>query len=171
MAYDHDTIEHDGAAFRVTLEHDDTHGAPWDEEDGHGPVSEWKRWREGQGVKPPKRAGERLLIWDRGSFRTYDMQAAIKQAKADGWDAAPYGGTHGERAARAVEADFQRMRAWCNDEWHYVGVIVELLDDDGDTMGETASLWGIESDCADYIAEVAHELADEVLHNLESRAA
>ena len=171
MSYHNDTIKHGGATFRVTLEHDHDHGAPWEEEDGHGPVSEWKRWCEGQGVKPPKRAGERILVWDRGSYRTYDMQAAIALAKAEGWDAKPYGGTAGERAARAVEADFQRMRAWCNDEWSYVGVIVELLDDNGDALCETASLWGIESDCAEYINEVAHELASEVLANLESRAA
>lgn len=171
MLYDGDTFEHAGCKFRFRTEHDDSHGAPWEEEDGHGPVSEYKYWREGQGVKPPKRAGERILFWDRGTYRTYDVQVAMTVAKADGWDAEPYGGTAGERAARAVAADFKRLSDWCNDLWSYVGVIVELLDDNGDTMGETASLWGIESDCHEYLEEVAHELADEIIASIKSRAA
>lgn len=167
-----DTFQHLGASFRITLEHDDSHGSPWSEEDGHGPVSEWKRHAFGQGTKPPKRAGERILVWNRGHYRTYDIRAATVQAIAEGWDAAPYGGTKGERAARAVEADFQRMRAWCNDEWSYVGVIVELLDDSGDSLGETASLWGVESDSDEYIRnEVAIELADEILARLAASLA
>jgi hypothetical protein len=58
---------------------------------------------------------------------------------------------------RAVLADFNRLQAWLAGDWCYVGVIV--TPDDGE--GEPASLWGIESDCDDYLQDVAHELADE----------
>ena len=56
MLYDDDTIEHEGLRFRVTFPYDDDATAPWDREDGHGPVSECRdeasgiarAWREGR---------------------------------------------------------------------------------------------------------------------------
>ena len=42
------------------------------------------------------------------------------------------------------------MRAWCNDQWHYVGVIVELYDADDELISEE-SCWGYESYCEDYL--------------------
>jgi hypothetical protein len=109
-----------------------------------------------------------VLCSDRRSKRYYDFQAAVAQARAEGWDAAPYTGTRGERAARAAMADFKRLRDWCDNHWHYCGVIVRLLDDEGDDMGESESLWGIESDADDYHREVAQELAEEILARLAS---
>jgi hypothetical protein len=32
------SAERDGLTYTATAEHDDHHGAPWEEEDGHGPV-------------------------------------------------------------------------------------------------------------------------------------
>lgn len=166
--HDQATFEHNGHKFRVTFPHDDCGDTPWEREDGHGPVSDWKRHAFGMGSKPPKAPGEMILIWDHGSYRTYDFQAAVKQAKAEGWDAAPYGGTRGEKAHRAAMADFDRLRRWCDDQWSYVGVVVELLDDEGDAMGEEESLWGVESDAGDYLEKCARELADEIIHRLAS---
>ncbi len=167
MLYDNSTFEHEGVKFRVTFPADEDSGAPWENEDGHGPVSEWKRHPFGHGTKPPKAPGERILVWESGSYRTYDFQEALKIARRDGWDAPPYGtGTKRQQALRAVEADFKRLEDWCNDRWQYVGVVVELLDADGDAMGETESLWGIESDCSEYLEETAHELAGEILARL-----
>lgn len=159
-------LELDGHKFSVEIVADDDTTPPWDREDGHGPVSEWKRHAFGQGTKPPKRPGEMILCWDRGSYLTYDFAAAVRIAKRDGWDVPPYGGTHGQKAHRAAMADFDRLRRWCADQWSYVGVVVHLLDDEGDEMGESESLWGIESDADDYLDEVARELADEILHRL-----
>ena len=147
-----DIFTRNGRRFRFTLEPDTDHGPPWEEEDGHGPVSNWTR--------RGKRPGEVVLCEDRGSKRYYDVQAATETAKRDGWDAPPYGGTPGERAARAVAADLQRLRDWCEDRWSYVGVVVtEVLND---RNGRSDSLWGIESDAGDYLTEVAYQLADEL---------
>lgn len=45
-------------------------------------------------------------------------------------------------AAAAALADFNRLRQWCNDQWSYIGVKVELVDDYGDlVIGHDASLW------------------------------
>lgn len=153
--YDTLTADVEGFTLTARLEPDQDHGAPWDEEDGHGPVSDWTR--------RAKHAGERILYSDRNSYRYYDWAEAIRIAKRDGWNAPPYTGTAGQCAARAVEADFQRLRAWCNDDWFYVGVIISVSRN-GIMLDEcAASLWGIESDCTDYLTEVANELASEAL--------
>ena len=151
------TFELDGRTFIVRIEDDTATGEPWKEHDGHGVISEWTR----RDMAP----GERALVSDRGSHRYYDIKATLVIALRDGWDAAPIGqGTPEERAARAVEADFQRMRAWCNGEWSWVGVVVHLECPEcgAEHSGKFASLWGIESDAGEYLDEVARELAGEI---------
>lgn len=156
--YDGDTFEHGGRRFRVGFPRDDDHGAPWDEEDGHGPVSDW--------TTRQKTPGELVLCEDRGSRRYYDFAAACRIARRDGWlmtgdnDLSP-----AQRAANAAQADFERLRDWCNDDWHYVGVVVEMLDEDGEVLDDE-SLWGVESDADAYLDDTARELADEILHRL-----
>ena len=147
--------------FRARIERDDNMGTPWDEHDGHGPVSDW--------TSRNKRPGELVLNSDRGSRRYYDFQAAMKQARAEGWQTAPYDvptETAGQRAYRAVMADFNRLRAWCRDDWCWVGVIVEKVETCPACAHtrpvEAASLWGLESDQTEYLAETARELAAEL---------
>lgn len=171
--YDSDTFTHDGFTFRVHIEPDDFQREPWTEEDGHGPVSDWKRHAFGMGTKPPKAPGELILVWDHGSYRTYDFAEACRIARRDGWGAAgDEGMTRRAKAAHAARADFERLRRWCAGDWSYVGVWVELLDDEGEPTGErSVGLWGVESDAADYLEEVAREEAGELIANLVSRAA
>lgn len=142
--------------FVAEIERDDHSDAPWDRECGHGPVSEW--------TTRAKQPGERVLVGDRrGAKRYYDFSEAVRIAKRDGWDAPPCGeGTKGQRAARAAEADFNRLRDWCEGDWEYVGVVVSVYRDGEEIETHAASLWGIESDCTDYLREVAGELFDEV---------
>ena len=152
-----------GFTFRAAMEYDHYHGAPWQEEDRHGPVSDW--------VRRDKRAGELVLCEDSGSYRYYDFQEASKIAKRDGWDTAPFGqGTRGERAARAAMADYDRLRKWCGDQWHYCGVVVVTAYREDIALG-SASLWGIESDAGDYLLEVANELLPEALEEARERVA
>lgn len=151
-----------GLTARVTVEYDHDAGTPWDNEDGHGPVSDWTR-RE-------KRAGERVLCDDRGARRYYDFAGAVAAARADGWDAPPYGGTPGQRAARAAEADFARLRAWCRDDWQYVGLVVTVYVEDVELA--SASLWGIEPDSdAGYLNETIAELLAEAMAEARPQAA
>ena len=160
-----DVIELNGVSYRVTIEHDDTMGAPWEEHDGHGVVSEWTR--------RDKAPGEVEIASDRSSKRFYNIAATTVIAKRDGWglgadDLTAFETRIGRKATRkmivaeAVRRDCERMRQWCNDIWHWCGVIVSQLDEDGDETGEQRSLWGIESDCGDYLDEVAQELAEEM---------
>lgn len=156
------TVQVDGFKLRAEVEHDFAQRQPWKEEDGHGPVSDWRKQNYmGRYDKAP---GELVLNADRYSARFYDFAAACKLALAEGWDAKPYNTgqeTKRQQAAKAARADFERLRGWCNDEWHYVGVVV-TASRDGIDLG-SASLWGIESDAGDYLDEVATELLDEAL--------
>lgn len=160
--YDGDNFTNsDGVTFTVQIVPDDTQETPWDREDGHGPVSEWRN--HGYNGYASKEPGERPLCRDRNATRFYNMAEAVRIARRDGWSTAPFDTveTPGQRAARAAEADYQRLRAWCDDEWYYVGVMVMATDDNGEEIG-SASLWGIESDASEYLAEVANELVSEI---------
>lgn len=148
--------------FAVDFEDDYDAGAPWEMADGHGPVSDW--------TERDKRPGELLLnSRSRNTFtscRYYDFAEACRIALRDGWDAAPYNdGTETKRqqAARAARADFEYMRAWCNDEWRYVGVVVTLLDPQGEKTEVSDSLWAVET-LGDHHHETARQLADELAH-------
>lgn len=144
---------------------DDTSDTPWERSDGHGPVSEWTR--------RDKRPGEWKLCGDHGYARYYDAQEAARLARADGWGLseeetaklarrlgrAP---TQGEIRAAAVESNFQYLRAWCNDEWQYVGYTVTITDPDGHEMPfPDDSLWGIDSPAmAEFEAEATQDARD-----------
>ena len=144
-----------GVRFKAYVEQDDISDAPWERADGHGPVRTQSRgW--GHISKYP---GERVLHTTRHTVWLYDWQAACRLARKDGWNAEPYDAPN--RIQRAVQADFDYLRRWLQDDWWYVGVRVCR---EGQYEGRYANtLWGIESDADDYIREVAEELADEIL--------
>lgn len=165
-------FEVNGLRFAASVEHDESHGAPWDEEDGHGVVTGWRRNYDHQ-THTPKAPGERVLVENSHGARFYDFAASLEIAKRDGWGLSIQAHallqirlgrepTAREVTAEAVRLDFERMRAWCRDEWSWVGVCVVLLDVNGKRTHERASLWGIESDAGAYLDEVARELAEEI---------
>lgn len=161
-AYRTETREHGSLSFRVEwIVHFDC-DAPWDREDGHGPVSNWERRN--------KRPGEMVLCTDRGSHRFYDFAEAVRIARRDGWDTEPYGTRKpGERAHAAALADFELLRGWCNEHWWYCGIVVTLLDSDGEPDSVDASLWGIEDGLPGsnaYHDEVIGELINECLEQI-----
>lgn len=168
ISYNGQRIELENGWYAIVrTEWDDSMAEPWKEHDGHGKVSEWRtyKWRDGRG----KRAGERTLCMDGYSARFYDFAGAVETARKDEWGCnhiitddhgatiISYGhATKGELAACAAQQDFDRLRAWCNDYWQWIGVVVTIYDADG-TKVEQDSVWGIESD-GDYWKDVAAEL-------------
>lgn len=145
--------EHEGVLLRVSCYFDPDMGPPWKEHDGHGDVSDWKSRDE-------KRPGERLLSGNGGSYRFYDWKGAIEQAKREGWgldDAAkaalaskkgkPVSAlTRGEIIEAAVQADFDYLAGWANNEWHWLGFTTEYSRD-GDTWHDgNASCWGFDDE-------------------------
>ena len=71
-------------------------------------------------------------------------------------------------------ADFEYLRGWCRNDWHFVMVSVGLIMD-GNTVAHSRYIGGIESTDADTIAEHVEELADtlatEAADQLRTRAA
>lgn len=162
------TFTRNGLQFRARVEHDDSTDAPWIEHDGHGPVTGW--------TNRTKQPGELVLTEHRGANRFYDMAEAVKIAKRDGWghgEPVP-GETAGQKAARAAKADFEYLRGWCRNDWHFVMVSVGLIMD-GNTVAHSHYIGGIESTDADTIAEHVEDLADtlaaEAADQLRTRAA
>lgn len=141
----------DGYDVAARIERDNDTGAPWEAHDGHGPVTEW--------TSRAKRAGERVLAQDRGSFRYYDFAEAVRIAKRDGWGP----GT----PAEAVEADYRALRAWSADEWFWCGIVLSVSRNGVVLDKHAASLWGIDCNHPNgnnaYLLEVANELLPEAL--------
>lgn len=157
--YDGDTFELDGFNFRVKFEHDSDMRYPWDECDGHGVVRR-SNSRHAEGYSDKKPSERPLNQAGRNEYQFYyDWAASLKKAKHEKWDAAPYGKPDGY--LRAVEQDFEYLRAYIAGDWEYVGVIVEMLDDDGETIREK-SIWGVET-WRDYHCEMAQDIARELV--------
>ena len=166
------TFAYLGLNFSLTTERDDDHGAPWKEEDGHGPVREIRS-------REDKRPGEWLFSGDHrnATLYAYDAQAATKTAREE-WGLNPESlealratlkrePTKGDIAAEAVRLDFEHLRGWVRDDWEYSCLKVELCDVDGDTVdGEAEYLGGVvfeygeeESLIKEYGEDMARELA------------
>ncbi len=184
--------------FRVEIIHDEDQSRPWENADGHGPVRE-SSVRHSRGYDSGKRPGERPLNDpDRNQYQFfYDWQAAVATARTE-WGISDDKVTEltnklgrlptaGECAVAAAEADFQFLRAWCNDEWVYVGVRVTLLErNEDDELVEAEggthtsdSLWGVEfwqyqsitSEDNAYVLDVANEMANSIgTDHLEEQA-
>lgn len=124
----------------VKIEYDTDYSPPWKNSDGHGVVSDWEYRGEAN--------GRWELCEDSYSRRYYDWRETLKIAKRDGW-----GHRNGD-IMDAVRRDYEYLRAWCNDTWYYVGVVVELYDANDELIGED-SCWGYESYCKDYLCSEA----------------
>lgn len=168
MLYDGDTFKHDTRTFTVRVDYDTSMGRPWEEHDGHGPVRELRRHSAHREIK---HAGERVLHRDGADVWLYDWQEATKIAKRDGWgiswdERRAFALKHWRQPTRkevvrmAVQSDFDYLRRWLNDQWHWVYVRVEC---DDPLHGEyDRSLGGMQSDDYEGITQVAYELADEI---------
>ena len=164
--YDLMTFDYEGKTFHVERLDDPCCEPPWEHSDGHGPVSNW--------TPRDKKAWEWVLCEDHGLKRYYDFAEAMKMAKEEGWDAEPYGvGTKGERALRAVKADFEWLRKWCNDDWKYVTLHVILfgeVDEYGYAEVEYEDYLGrVEYDYSSngYWLDAAKEIASEIMYEVK----
>ena len=134
----------------VKIEYDTGYTPPWENSDGHGVVSDWEHRGEAN--------GRWELCEDHYSRRYYDRVETVKIAMRDGW------GHSGGDIMDAVRRDYEYLRAWCNDEWYYVGLIVELYDANEELIGED-SCWGYESYCEDYLCSEARSWLSWILVN------
>lgn len=159
------SCEVEGLTLTATVHADNDSSPPWERDDGHGPVSDW--------TSRDKKPGELILNRDGNSFRYYDFAEACRIAQRDGWGVAG-GRKEGESArayaSRAALADFEALKAWCNDDWQYVGVAVTVSKAGVDLTGEyDHALWGIDANYPgsdnSYLREVANDLASEAIES------
>lgn len=138
-------------AFLVESFYDDDSAAPWEEEDGHGPVSDW--------TARDKRPGELVLCSDGTKRRYYDANEARKIALMDGWTISG----NRQDIDKAVKKDFDYLRSWCDGSWYYICIKVTPLTREGDQLESLSKhLCGLGSDGEDYIVQCAHELAESI---------
>ncbi len=129
----------------VSVYRDDIMGPPWEEHDGHGPVSEW--------TTRDKRPGEWVLSVDGPHKRYYDAEMAQAIARRYGWGfegCAESGLTKRQIAAEAVRRDFRYLKAWCDDEWCWLEYDMTIYGPDGQEVDER-SLCGIDDE--EYLLE------------------
>lgn len=154
--FDTEELEIDGITVKVEYHYDGDHEPPWESEDGHGPVR--KSLKPHNEYHSDKKPWERPLNQaGRNEYQFYyDQREACKMARRDGWNAEPYDAPN--QVARAVESDFQFLRKFLNDDWHYVGVVVKIEDEEGEELAED-SCGGYES-LNDYHKTSAKEMAE-----------
>lgn len=156
-AYDGEEITElpNGWKIKVEFQHDGDFGPPWKDCDGMGVIKE-------SSYGTPGEYGEYddwILNSDHRWCRYYDWKATLPEAMRDGWDSKPYGTRRGkEKAIAAMKSTYEYLRRWCNDDWWYVGLIVTLLDENEEELGED-SCWGFESESMDYITDQVRDWA------------
>jgi hypothetical protein len=183
-----DTITIDGREYEVTIKSDYDHDAPWIEECGHGPVTDWTRRRKGP--------SELVLCENRGEKRFYNFAEACRIARRDGWGwipervrvEKPIGyrlptyrcgdfaivSDDAKEAYAAIYAHFREGKSAkeyaalaAQADYEHLRrwcdgywQYVGVCVSDGD--GRQASCWGIADTDAEDLEEVARELAEEV---------
>jgi hypothetical protein len=166
--YDGQIVEKGGLRFRINIEFDDDADAPWENDDGTGIVPNW--------TVRDKRPGERILNTDHGSKRFYDFAGTMEKARAEGWGLSPeriaqwtlkagQAPTPSQIIEAAVEADFERLRRWCSEQWWYVGVIVTQIDENDEPKEPDYlhAIWCMESDDEAGHEEYANEYMDQII--------
>jgi len=136
-----------GRRFRIEHHYDLDMAGPWEQDGAYGHVSGW--------TTRSKRPSEFVLTTCNNKRRFYDYGIAVRRARNEG--------LRGRDAADTVLGEFRRMRDWCRNEWHYMGILVYPLTVDGeDLYSNDASLWGIESDTdAAHIQSITEDLLRE----------
>jgi hypothetical protein len=154
---------HPGWVLEMRMYHDDDADPPWERQCLLGEVREVRASRytchtHATGKQP----GEKVLDWTGRWGRAYDWRGAVAQGRKAGYS--------GPDAVKQADREFDYLRRWLADQWHYCGVAVRIIScppqykaclDDQDEYAH--ALWGIESDATDYLKETARELGDEAV--------
>lgn len=154
--YEHSQHEVNGRQYIAYTAYDDSAELPWDNDcQLDNVVSDWCYCRYGRPTKAPY---ERIINSDRGAYLAFDTRRYMAIAKEHGCTR--------QQAHEQCLAAFERCRRFVDDQWHYIGVIVECLDEEGEVIGED-SIWGIESDCKEYISETIRDLIEDIGYSLD----
>ena len=150
--------------------YDDALRNPWDEEDGHISPEYFDR-------RDHVPSGWTIMPTYGRGYWAFDLGAALLKAAREKWGLDPssreYKGirvkdghkkpTRSQIRYAAVKADARRMAEYINGDWHYVVVSVSREEEE---ENYEHAVWGIESDCGDYLHEVAVDLIGEIAKGL-----
>lgn len=167
-AFKTETIEAHGFAVLIEYFYDDYLGYPWNEDDGCGVIEQ----RSSYHARPSKAPGEVILHSERGEYFIYDVQASMEKAKREGWGIAGETArvTKKQAIREAVLRDMARCRKWLTGDLFYVGIVVTVLDADGEKTEDQESCWGFEyghrGNDADYAESEAREMAESLARSV-----
>lgn len=154
MIIETETIEKGEKEYKVEYIFDDYSNAPWENMDTLGTVTNWEN--------RDKAPGELVLCSDRGSKRFYDIQEATAEVRS--WE------KDGQKAAEIARSEYEYIKAWCANEWYYVGISATLLDNNENETDYVHSLWGIEygmQEFEKYHAEIISELIVQIDYEID----
>lgn len=165
-----------GLQFRCNMEIDSDMEAPWVEDDGHGAMREVSSYYG----RPEKRPGEVVIYQDRGHYWLYDVQVSTKTARHDHWglpadDLAKFRQIHGrpmtagEVAAESVRRDMRYCSDWLHGDRFWQMIEVFQIDEDGEKIGESEYLGGIDSGYDDASEKHLRECAEELAGQMAAR--
>jgi hypothetical protein len=189
--YHTETRAIDGKDYRVEWEYDEHNGAPEVESDGYGVVADMdydpaeylddydyevngepdmEEVIRHQMMRPLQR-----YVRYMHARKYYDVWETMKRAKKDGWRDLKFelenpDATEEQKLMGAVDADYDYLRGWYEDDWHWCCITVIALDKEGDDTGHEESLCGICSDDKEHHEEVIRDLTQQIEYHVKIEA-
>jgi hypothetical protein len=173
-------IEVGSQKFGVRFNHDFSDSTPtWNRSEGHAVIVCKPNHRFEYNAKKPH---EKLLHANCHSRYFVDIKATKEKAIDESWGInqeeiakltkklgrAP---TRREEIAQAIQFEIDLHGAWLHDQWSYVHIVVEALDDAGEPIKNVNdSAWGIET-WRDFQLEVADQMALSLAEGMVAEAA
>jgi hypothetical protein len=183
-----------GKKYHVELYYDHDMSAPQDEGDGYGVTvrMNWNPTNEEQleqhllDYEPEIEEETRLRLMrklsraDWGSPGLYyDVLSSLHKARTDGWGAGEEWKAANPNATKEAELmyvvnkDFEHLKGWYDDDWHWVTVSVAPLNEDDEPDEDHREYCGgyestiVDHDQRIWFDEVIEDLAHSVEHSLK----
>lgn len=160
-----------GLKYRAEFYADYDMRAPHEDHDCHGVIEHLGRSVEGI-LEDDELSDDlrmrlplfRELYYEHGSYTYYDVIASATRAATD-WGCKP------EDVADVVDNDFEYLRGWYQNDWHWMYITLTKLDDDGNPTDDYVTVGGYESflthDTAE-LSSILNDLAHELEYNIRA---
>jgi len=162
--YHEETYTHKcGKTYNVRWYHDYDMGPPQEEGDGYGVTErmDWNPTDEEQleqhiaDYEPELEEETRLRLmrvlsradWGRSGLY-YDVLSSLHKARTDGWGAGAEWKAANPNATKEAELmyvvnkDFDHLKGWYDDDWHWLTCSVAPIDEDGEIMEDDREFCG-----------------------------
>ena len=162
-----------GLKYRAKFYADYDMQSPHEEHDGHGVIEHLGRSVEDilddEGMSLSDDLRMRLPLFreldhDRGDYIYYDVNASVNKL-VTAW------GCPVDDAPAQVDKDFEYLRGWYHNQWHWMWISLTKLDEDGEETTGYTSLGGFESmliDDAEELSSVLCNMAWDIESNIRA---